>query len=67
MAALAAPAFAQEQDGSRMPMDRTNESGQQDSGSRQASPEIREMAQSMKSMADICRTMMKREMQSRPI
>ena len=44
-----------------------DKSAQQDSASRQAPPEMREMAQSMKSMAEMCRTVMEREMQSRPI
>lgn len=35
-------------------------------GAGEAAPEMREMANAMKSMAEMCQTMMQREMQDRP-
>lgn len=56
--------FAQEQQQTTEP---TEEMGQQDRAQMgQASPEMREMASSLKSMADMCQMMMQREMRSRP-
>lgn len=67
-------AVAQDQDRPPEPAAETQDTDQDSQamghGMGQASPEMREMARSMKSMADMCRTMMQREMEAlkyRPI
>ena len=62
----ASPALAQEQEEPSRPGN-MQEPGEDQPPIDQAAPEMREMANSMKSMAEMCQTMMQREMQDRPI
>ena len=68
VAVCSAPAaFAQDQDRPPEPgaetQDTAHDGQAMGPGMGQASPEMREMARSMKSMADMCQTMMQREME----
>lgn len=58
----ASMAFAQDQEEPSRPIDQMDAEDQMG----RESPEMREMARAMKSMADMCQMMMQREMQSRP-
>lgn len=61
-------AFSQEPESREPSVGQTGDTDHQDSNADDhASPEMKEMARSMKSMADMCRMMMEREMQFRPV